>query len=166
MKVSFTGHWTAKVIEPNGSYVDAPVASTDAGQRWAYVGDVYANDEMEEVVGVNTELCTRLDNGNVWQCQGTLTAPFGCEGQLSFAGPFSDQILEGEYTITGGSGAFQGATGHVASQFNYENGLSAYQAYHHTKRHVKDGQLYFHVVLRLLCTEFPIRSPCVPILLL
>jgi hypothetical protein len=131
MTVSFTGEWTAKVIEPNGSYVDAPVASTDAGQRWAYVGDVYADDDMEVVVGVNTELCTRLDNGNAWHCQGTLTAPFGCVGQLSFAGPFSDLILEGEYTITGGTGAFQGATGYITDQFSYETGLSEYLAYIH-----------------------------------
>lgn len=129
MTVTYTGHWTAKVIEPNGSLVDAPVASTDAGQRWAYVGDIYANDEMEVVLGVNNELCTRLDKGNAWLCQGTLIAPFGCEGQLSFAGPFSDHNLEGEYTITGGTGAFQGATGYIASQFNYENGLSSYQAF-------------------------------------
>jgi hypothetical protein len=126
--------WTSKVIEPNGEYQEAAKASQDAGQLWAHVGYLYdghsgVGDDYK-VVGSNMELCTRLDHANVWLCHGTYVSPFGdCDGQLTYSGPYSDEVGEGKYTITGGTGVFQGATGYIEDKFSYKTDYSTLTAY-------------------------------------
>jgi hypothetical protein len=117
----FSAKWTANVTEPNGDSVPAAEASKAAGQTWAMVDYLYAYDE---VVGINTQLCTRLDHANVWYCEGTYTDPLTCEGQVSYAGPFSDEVFEGKYTIIGGTGVFENVTGHILDQYSEHTGLS------------------------------------------
>jgi hypothetical protein len=127
--------WTSKVIEPNGGYVEGSKASQEMGQQWAHVGHLYkghsgVGDEYE-IVGTNTELCTRLDHANTWLCHGTYQNPFDddCHGQLTYAGPYSDELGGGVYTITGGTGVFQGATGYIEDKFSYETDYSSLTAY-------------------------------------
>jgi hypothetical protein len=122
--VMFSAKWTANVTEPNGDSVPASEASKDAGQMWAMVDYLYAHGDDEEVVGINTQLCTRLDHANVWHCEGTYTDPLGCEGQVSYAGVFSDEVFEGKYTILGGTGDWEHVTGHILDQYSEHTGYS------------------------------------------
>lgn len=94
-------------------------ASVDAGQTWSFTGSVY-NVVGGDKVGLNFELCTRLNKGDIWQCEGTYEDLYGCSGQLTFEGPYTDKTLEGKYTIIGGTGDFDGATGYVYDKFSYD----------------------------------------------
>lgn len=126
--------WTSKAIEPSGEYVEGSKASQEAGVQWANVGYLYKGHsgvgDDYEIAGKNMELCTRLDHANIWLCEGTYQSPFGyCDGQLTYAGPYSDEIGEGKYTITGGTGVFDGATGYILDKFSYETEYSSLTAY-------------------------------------
>jgi hypothetical protein len=94
---------------------------------WPFADHVYAVDHDEDddfVVGSNVELCTRLNDGDVWHCEGTYLDLYSCHGQLSFAGPFSDDANVGKYTVTGGTGDFDGAMGYVVDEFSYDTHYS------------------------------------------
>jgi hypothetical protein len=110
--------WTENAIEPDGTSVAAADASVDAGQVWPFAGNIYALDSTD-VIGGNFEMCTRLNSGEFWRCEGTYVLDtMDCKGHLSFAGPYTDETFTGFFTITGGTGDFLGATGHVESNYN------------------------------------------------
>lgn len=111
-----------------------------------YISSDYIHDDMGEIAGITTQICTRLDEANVWHCKGTFVDPYGCEGQVSFAGLFSDETSEGKYTIVGGTGRFLGATGYIMEHFSMEtleshmtvdlkkNDLHAVDGYQHANK--------------------------------
>jgi hypothetical protein len=131
------------ILEPDGTLVDSiRDASVHTGQRWPFVGPVVRprhtkqkkNKDGNVVVGSNTEMCTRLNHGELWYCQGTYQLDLqhsdgSCTGQLTFSGAFNDDDLRGKYTIVGGTEAFHGATGHVIDDFDYDTLYSIRQIY-------------------------------------
>jgi hypothetical protein len=74
-------------------------------------------------------MCTRLNHGEMWHCQGTFQDLYGCKGQLTFSGAFNDDDLLGKYTIVGGTGDFHGAEGHIVDDFDYDTLYSIRQIY-------------------------------------
>ena len=79
---------------------------------------------MGESVGQNNELCTRVDKGDSWHCEGTLIDLYGCKGILAYAGVFQDSTYQGNLVITGGTGDFLGATGYVLDVYDDESGYA------------------------------------------
>ena len=75
---------------------------------------------MSEVrpIGFVGEMCTVVDFNDKWLCEGTYRNLRGCMGQLTFSGTFFGSQLEGSWSITGGTGDFEGATGKVLESFN------------------------------------------------
>lgn len=132
-------YWDGPIIEPNGTkIVDGP-GSLKAGQTWSFTNHVYEfqkddnyyykkeHDDSHDdavVVGSNAEHCIRLNDGDIWHCEGTYMNLYTCHGQLSFAGPFSDDSLVGKYTVTGGTGDFGGVTGYIVDEFSYDTHYS------------------------------------------
>jgi hypothetical protein len=106
------------IIEANGTSVTPSEATGETGERWFYVNDVY-DEPQGTAVGFDTEQCTRPNTAENWYCAGTYANLYGCEGNLNFAGPFSDVTLSGTYAITGGTGDFLGAKGCVHEEFSY-----------------------------------------------
>ena len=118
-------YWNDPIVEPNGNIVtDAKYASSLMGQRWSFTGDVL--DDQGHTVGKAVETCSRLNKRDKWSCDGTMINLYGCHGLLTFTGPFSDLVLGGKYVITGGTGAFDGATGYISETFHYSD-LYAYR---------------------------------------
>lgn len=119
------------MIEADGTVVkDLEKASVNAGQTWSFAGAVH--DKVGgETVGYNYELCTRINKGQMWICEGTYVNLYGCTGQLTWEGPYSDETFTGTYTITGGTGDFAGADGKILGEFTYEGNYSYRQIYVH-----------------------------------
>ena len=118
------------MIEPDGTVVDIEHASVDAGQTWAFSGPV--QDKVGGVdVGLNYELCTRVNKGDMWLCEGTYKDLYGCSGQLTWEGPYSDSTFTGFYTIVGGTGDFEGATGYIKGEFTDDGNYSYRDIYVH-----------------------------------
>ena len=115
--------WSGPVVEPDGTKVyDVSSASKDMGQQYPYTGSVY-NEPEGNAVGWNAELCTRLDDGNYWHCEGNLYDLYGCSGQLSFSGVYDDNAYVGRLVITGGTGDFLGAVGSIYSEYDEYSGF-------------------------------------------
>lgn len=112
--------WTNPIIEADGTTVDplTEPASIKAGQTWSFTGAVYSKIDGDKV-GYNYELCTRLNDGDIWHCEGTYEDLYGCSGQLAFEGPYADGTLTGKFTIVGGTGDFEGAFGYIDDKFTY-----------------------------------------------
>ena len=119
------------MIEADGTVVkDLAKASVKPGQTWSFAGAVH--DKVGgETVGYNYELCTRINTGEMWICEGTYVNLYGCTGQLTWEGPYSDETFTGTYTITGGTGDFAGADGKILGEFTYEGNYSYRQIYVH-----------------------------------
>ena len=103
-------------------------ASTNPGQTWAFTGPVQDKIGGSDV-GSNYELCTRLNFGEIWICEGTYVDLYGCSGQLTWEGPYTDETFKGFYTITGGTGDFAGATGYIKGEFTSEGNYSFRNSY-------------------------------------
>ncbi|KAL7557030.1 hypothetical protein ACA910_009301 [Epithemia clementina (nom. ined.)] len=116
--------WEGYVIEPNGNKVLIDDSSSHSGQRFPYVGGVYDKPEGHQLVGYNIELCTRLDDANLWQCQGTYVNFYSCWGVLSFLGFYQDTSGIGHFVITGESGDFLGAMGAIYEEFDSKTGYT------------------------------------------
>lgn len=110
--------WNDNYIEPDGTSVIPADASSAAGVISPHVGNVFAKDSTSEVVGISFEMCTRLNDGMYWHCEGTHVDLVGCKGQLSFTGTYTDETSSGMLTITGGTGDFLGATGYIETVYD------------------------------------------------
>ena len=115
--------WTEKLIEADGTEVDLAHASVDPGQTWAFAGSVH-DDVGGTTVGSNYELCTRVNKGEIWLCEGTYVNLYGCSGHLTWEGPYTDATFMGLYTITGGTGDFSGASGYIKGHFTDDGNYS------------------------------------------
>ena len=116
------------MIEADGTVVGIEKASMDPGQTWAFAGPVHDKIGGDNV-GTNYELCTRLNKGEMWICEGTYVDLYGCSGQLTWEGPYTDKTLTGYYTITGGTDDFAGATGHIEGKFTPKGNYSTRNIY-------------------------------------
>lgn len=113
--------WSEPILEPNGDLkVNASEATREMGEQWPYVGAVFDKPNGTEV-GHNVELCTRVNKGDLWICEGSYIDLYGCKGHLAFTGVYSDNSTKGEYVITGGTGDFDGAHGVIFDAFDYES---------------------------------------------
>ena len=92
------------------------------GEVWPYVGALFDEPGGREV-GFNVQSCMRVEDEGYWQCEGTYINPYGCEGQLSYSGPYTDATFTGTYVITGGTGDFLGATGSISGVLDAESGF-------------------------------------------
>jgi allene oxide cyclase len=90
------------------------VTHTDAAMVDS-VGDIltFANPVFNKAnttqVGTDQGYCIRTEVGKSWECQWTV---FLADGQISVAGPFFD-TEESELTITGGTEAYEQASGEM-----------------------------------------------------
>jgi allene oxide cyclase len=79
------------------------------------VGDIltFANPVFDKAnatqVGTDQGYCIRTEVGNSWECEWTV---FLEDGQISVGGPFFD-TKESELSITGGTEAYESATGEM-----------------------------------------------------
>lgn len=117
-------------MEADGTVVGLDEASGMPGQTWAFTGTVYDEDGFE--AGKNFELDTRLNKEEIWLAQGTYMDLYGCHGQLTWEGPYTDITSTGYYTITGGTGDFEGAVGYIMDEF-YVQDKGLYVSYRHIK---------------------------------
>jgi hypothetical protein len=107
------------IIEADGTSVTPSESTREAGESWFYVNDVY-DEPQGTAVGYDTEQCSRLNEADIWYCAGTYANLYGCEGNLNFAGAFSDSALSGNYAIAGGAGGYSGAKRSVYEEFSNE----------------------------------------------
>ncbi|MDI1482760.1 dirigent protein [Polyangium sp. y55x31] len=90
------------------------VTHTDAAMMDS-VGDIltFANPVFDKAnanqVGTDQGYCLRTEVGKSWECEWTV---FLADGQISVAGPFFD-TEESELAITGGTGAYEQASGEM-----------------------------------------------------
>jgi hypothetical protein len=64
--------------------------------------------EEKRQVGTEQGFCLSIDPATkAWECVTTVVLP---EGRISYAGSYSD-VGDSEFTVTGGTGAYKGATG-------------------------------------------------------
>ena len=108
--------------------MDLASSSGEPGLTWAFTGPVLDGEGHE--VGHNYELDTRLNKNEIWLVEGTYVNLFDCMGQLTYEGPYTDKTSTGYYTITGGTGDFEGAVGHIMGEFVIEDD-GGYYSYRH-----------------------------------
>ncbi|KAL7564301.1 hypothetical protein ACA910_014361 [Epithemia clementina (nom. ined.)] len=113
--------WTGPVLAADGEKVELseanPYVPVGMGVQFPYVGNVYEEINGYEV-GYSVEKCTRLDEDDIWLCEGTLINLYECSGHLAFSGIYSDVHRKGEYVITGGTGDHNGAVGVIYDEFD------------------------------------------------
>ncbi len=105
-------------MSPAGDFTVVERATTDAvvdvGETGDTVGDLLAfgNDlydaDNAAVVGRDQGSCFRTNPGVAWECTWTNILE---DGSITVQGPFLDSLEDSELAITGGTGAYAGATG-------------------------------------------------------
>ncbi len=102
-------------------------ASVDLGAEGDSAGDIltFANEIYDEAnenkVGSDNGWCVRTLAGKAWECTWTLTLD---DGQITTEGPFLD-AGDSVLAVTGGTGAYTGATGEMKLHARDDKG-SAY----------------------------------------
>jgi hypothetical protein len=95
-----------------------PAAEKDSvGDVLAYANPIY-DEANENQIGTDNGYCIRTVAGAAWECNWTTTLD---DGQIMVEGPF----LDGEDSvnaITGGTGAYAGATGEMELQYRDPKG--------------------------------------------
>jgi allene oxide cyclase len=87
----------------------------DVGDEGDSLGDVltFANEVYDEtnenMVGTDNGYCVRTVVGAVWECVWTLMLE---DGYITVEGPFYDTV-DSAFVVTGGTGAYVGANGHM-----------------------------------------------------
>ena len=87
----------------------------DIGDEGDSLGDVltFANEVYDEtnenLVGTDNGYCIRTVVGAVWECVWTLMLD---DGYITVEGPFYDTV-DSVFVVTGGTGAYVGAHGHM-----------------------------------------------------
>jgi hypothetical protein len=88
---------------------------TDTGESGDTVGDIltFANEVYDEanakMLGTDNGWCVRTVVGKAWECFWTMSL---ADGQITVAGPFLD-AGDSTLAITGGTGAYSGASGEM-----------------------------------------------------
>jgi allene oxide cyclase len=109
--------------------------TADTGPKGDSLGDVLAfrnpifGQANKNRIGTDNGSCIRTKKGAAYECEWTLTLP---KGQLMVQGPFFD-TSDSQLTITGGTGAFLGATGQMRLHARNAKG-SAYDFVYHVKK--------------------------------
>ncbi|MDC0740161.1 dirigent protein [Polyangium mundeleinium] len=107
-------HYVRKTIELVEHVENETVTHTDA-EKVDSVGDIltFANPVFDKAnakqVATDQGYCIRTEVGKSWECEWTM---FLEDGQISVAGPFYD-TEESELAITGGTGAYEQASGEM-----------------------------------------------------
>jgi allene oxide cyclase len=94
---------------------------TDIGEEGDSLGDIltFANEVYDEtnetLVGTDNGYCVRTVVGVVWECVWTLMLE---DGYITVEGPFYDTV-DSVFVVTGGTGAYVNARGHmILTAFN------------------------------------------------
>ena len=88
--------------------VDIGPTGDSVGDVLGFANEVYdANNQNK--VGTDNGQCTRTAAGQAWECTWTLTLS---DGSLTVEGPFYD-TQDSTLAITGGTGAYKEARGHM-----------------------------------------------------
>ena len=107
------------MIAPDGSKV---VYSTLQGARFPHVGNLY-DEPSGNSVGFSVELCERVNENDLWHCEGTMFDVSSCVGHLTFSGVFQDGTKSGKFVINGGTDDFEGSSGSIFDQFDEQTGF-------------------------------------------
>uniref|UniRef100_A0A7S3DTB3 Uncharacterized protein n=1 Tax=Entomoneis paludosa TaxID=265537 RepID=A0A7S3DTB3_9STRA len=119
-----THTWTQPIITANGTITDNP-SITGPGDVWTSATTVSVFDSNGPYAnGFVGEMCTVVDLGDKWFCEGIYRNLQGCSGLLSFSGIYDGAQLGGNWSVTGGTGDFEGATGSVLESFDEDNFVS------------------------------------------
>jgi len=106
--------YVLKLVEIVEHADNETVTHTDAAMVDS-VGDILTfanpvfNKENTTQLGTDQGYCIRTEVGKSWECEWTV---FLAEGQISVSGPFFD-TEESELSITGGTGAYEQASGEM-----------------------------------------------------
>ena len=88
----------------------------ESGERWPFAGSLLDKAGGSEVA-TNAELCTRLNDLDMWICSGTMKDIPNCAGQFTYEGIYQDDV-GGLYTILGGTEDFCGVNGYIDDKFD------------------------------------------------
>jgi hypothetical protein len=105
----------------------------DLGETGDTIGDLLAfgNDlydaENASVVGRDEGTCFRTNPGMAWECTWTNLL---ADGSITVQGPFLDSLEDTELAITGGTGAYAGATGTMTLHSRNETGTELDFVFH------------------------------------
>jgi hypothetical protein len=98
--------------------VDLGEAGDTLGDLLAFGNDLYDAGDAE-VVGRDEGTCFRTNPGMAWECTWTNIL---ADGSITVQGPFLDSLEDTELAITGGTGAYAGATGTMTLHSRDETG--------------------------------------------
>jgi len=93
----------------NDTVTDTGAAGDSVGDILTFANEVY-DEKNETLVGTDNGFCVRTAVGKAWECFWTLTL---ADGQITVAGPFYD-AADSVLAVTGGTGAYAGASGQMA----------------------------------------------------
>ena len=88
--------------------VDLGETGDTAGDQLSFGNPVYDADNAKQV-GTDQGFCVRTVVGEAWECVWTVTLD---DGQITVEGPFFD-AADSVMAITGGTGAYMGASGQM-----------------------------------------------------
>lgn len=117
--------WTLPLITHEGDLVTNVETDAASGEHWPFADYMYDKATGGEAVAFNAELCTRLDDENLWLCSGTIKDMCDSKGQITYEGIYQDDV-GGLFTITGGTADFDGATGYISDTFDTASGTSVF----------------------------------------
>jgi len=115
--------WTLPLITREGDLVSNAATDASSGERWPFADFMYDKPVGGNAVAFNAELCTRLNDDDLWLCSGTMKDFTWREGQITYEGIYEDDE-GGLFTITGGTGAFECASGYISDTFDSTLGSS------------------------------------------
>jgi hypothetical protein len=121
-----TGDLTVVERATTDTVVDLGETGDTIGDLLAFGNDLY-DAENATTVGRDEGTCFRSNPGMAWECTWTNLLS---DGSITVQGPFLDSLEDTELAITGGTGAYAGATGTMTLHSRNETGTELDFVFH------------------------------------